>query len=62
MEDPVSAEAAQDEIVDVLNHALVLASVLDIDLDQAFEAKLAKNAAKYPVGGDHSAMRGMASP
>lgn len=59
MDDPASAQAASDEIVDVLNYALALAARLGIDLDAAIESKLARNAAKYPVGGDESAMRGV---
>ncbi len=59
MNDPLLAEAARDEVIDVLNYLLVLADRLQIDLAAALEAKLAKNAAKYPVGGDHAAMRGI---
>lgn len=39
-----------DEIADVQIYLLILASRLEIDVEQAVEAKMAKNAAKYPVG------------
>lgn len=46
---PANREAASDEIADVLAYLLQVADGLDIDVEQAFTAKLAKNAAKYPV-------------
>ncbi|KFF59630.1 nucleotide pyrophosphohydrolase [Cryobacterium sp. MLB-32] len=46
---PANREAASDEIADVLAYLLQVADGLDIDLEEAFTAKLAKNAAKYPV-------------
>lgn len=55
---PGSAETArsakkrpeiEDEIADVVIYALEFANVCGIDLAAAIEAKLAKNAAKYPV-------------
>lgn len=42
-------EALADELADVLHSVLLLAHELRIDLPAAFEAKLAKVAAKYPV-------------
>lgn len=38
-----------DELADVLWWVLVLAEKFDIDMTQAFEKKLEKNAVKYPV-------------
>jgi NTP pyrophosphatase (non-canonical NTP hydrolase) len=38
-----------EEMADVLAYLLRLASVLEIDLSQAFQAKMLKNAIKYPV-------------
>ena len=42
-------EAVRQEMADVLIYLVSLANCLDIDLLQAAEAKLAINAAKYPV-------------
>ena len=42
-------EAVGEEIADVFYWLLLLANKLDIDLVDAFEAKMRKNAAKYPV-------------
>ena len=42
-------EHISDELADVAYYALLLAHDLDIDLSQALAAKLAKNAAKYPI-------------
>lgn len=39
----------EDEIADVVIYALEFANVCGIDLAAAIEAKLAKNAEKYPV-------------
>ncbi len=39
----------EDEIADVVIYALEFANVCGIDLAAAIEAKLGKNAAKYPV-------------
>lgn len=44
-------EAVGDEIADVLIYLTELADVLDIDLLAAARQKIAKNARKYPVGG-----------
>ncbi len=38
-----------DEVADILCYVLALANVAEIDLAAALDAKLAKNAAKYPV-------------
>jgi dCTP diphosphatase len=42
-------EKIEDELADVVIYALEFANIGGIDLAQAIEAKLAKNAAKYPV-------------
>ena len=42
-------EAVSDELADVFCYLLALANELDIDLSQAVEAKMIKNAAKYPA-------------
>jgi NTP pyrophosphatase (non-canonical NTP hydrolase) len=39
----------RDELADVLHSALLLAEDLKVDLGVALEAKLAKDALKYPV-------------
>ncbi len=47
--DPKKREQIEDEIADVVIYALEFANIGGIDLAKAIEAKLAKNAAKYPV-------------
>jgi NTP pyrophosphatase (non-canonical NTP hydrolase) len=47
--DPARREGIADELADVANHLLNLCNVLDIDLSDAFQAKLVKNAVKYPA-------------
>src|SRR5690349_24771506 len=42
-------QQVQDELADVLHSVLLLASDLKIDLGEALEQKLAKDAQKYPV-------------
>ncbi len=42
-------ERFADELADVQNLLLLLVDAVGIDLSAAFAAKLAKNAAKYPV-------------
>ena len=42
-------EKIEDELADIVIYALEFANIGKIDLAQAIEAKLAKNAAKYPV-------------
>lgn len=42
-------KAIGEEMSDVLAYLLRLASVLEIDLVDAFQAKIAKNAIKYPA-------------
>jgi NTP pyrophosphatase (non-canonical NTP hydrolase) len=49
--DPAKREAVADELADVAILLMNLSLSLDIDLSEAFTAKLAKNALKYPAGG-----------
>ena len=49
MRDPQRAEAVRDELADIFYYVLRLADVLDLDLLEAAEAKLAKNERRYPV-------------
>src|SRR5262245_49941113 len=48
--DPARREALADELADVTFQLLNLSLALDIDLSDAFRAKLVKNAKKYPAG------------
>jgi NTP pyrophosphatase (non-canonical NTP hydrolase) len=48
-DDPAKREAVADEIADVANYLLTLSYTLGIDLSEAIQAKVAKNALKYPV-------------
>ena len=47
--DPSRRDAIAEEIADVGCYLLSLANALEIDLSDAIEAKLARNAAKYPA-------------
>ena len=47
--DPARRDAIADEMADVCCYLLSLANALDIDLSGAVEAKLVKNAEKYPA-------------
>lgn len=47
--DPKKREKIEDELADVVIYALEFANIGGIDLSKAIEAKLTKNAAKYPV-------------
>lgn len=49
MNDPKKRELIEDELADVVIYAMEFANIGGIDLARAIEAKLAKNAAKYPV-------------
>lgn len=42
-------DAVRDELADVLHSLLLLANDLQVDLPEALEQKLIKDAAKYPV-------------
>jgi len=46
---PEKLSEAADEMADVLCYLLAMANELGVDLAAALEAKMAKNAAKYPV-------------
>lgn len=46
---PAQREHLSEEMADVLLYLLCLADVAGVDLSQAVEAKLAINAARYPV-------------
>jgi NTP pyrophosphatase (non-canonical NTP hydrolase) len=48
-EDKYDKEEVNEELADVLNYCLQLATVLHVDVKEIVEAKLAKNAKKYPV-------------
>ena len=47
--EPASREALRDECADVLLYLLLIADSADIDLAAAARAKIARNAAKYPI-------------
>ena len=47
--DPKKRGKIEDELADVVIYALEFANIGKIDLAKAIEAKLAQNAAKYPV-------------
>lgn len=49
LRDPKKREKIEDELADVVIYALEFANIGGIDLAGAIGAKLAKNAAKYPV-------------
>jgi len=46
---PEARAAVEEEMADVLLYLVRLADRLDVDLEQAARAKLARNAMKYPV-------------
>ncbi|WP_309397336.1 nucleotide pyrophosphohydrolase [Cerasicoccus maritimus] len=48
-QDPKRRIDIEDELADVVIYALEFANVTGIDLTAAIEAKMAKNATKYPV-------------
>lgn len=47
--EPKLKEKLGEELVDVFAYALVLCDAINVDLTQAFFAKMEKNAKKYPV-------------
>ncbi len=47
--DPVRRGQIADEIADVCCYLLSLVNALDLDLSEAVQSKLVKNAAKYPA-------------
>ncbi len=46
---PETRAAVEEEMADVLLYLVRLADKLDVDLEQAARAKMARNAEKYPV-------------
>jgi NTP pyrophosphatase (non-canonical NTP hydrolase) len=46
---PATRAAVEEEMADVLLYLVRLADKLDVDLEQAARAKMARNAEKYPV-------------
>lgn len=50
-------EALRDECADVLLYLLLIAEKAGIDLEQAAQAKLDKNAAKYPIDKSYGSSR-----
>jgi NTP pyrophosphatase (non-canonical NTP hydrolase) len=49
MADPASATRVREEMADVLAYLLQMADVLDVDLEQALNAKIETNRRKYPA-------------
>ena len=49
VKDSVKKNQVSDELADVLIYCLGFSDVLDIDISDAIERKLRKNAEKYPV-------------
>jgi dCTP diphosphatase len=47
--DAAKREAIADELADVFCHLLNLSMALEIDLSEALQAKMVKNALKYPA-------------
>jgi dCTP diphosphatase len=47
--DPAKRQAVAEELADVACHLFNLCNALDIDLSEAVQAKMVKNAIKYPV-------------
>ena len=48
-EQPDKVAAAAEELADVVSYALAMANELGIDIAAAMEAKMVKNAQKYPA-------------
>lgn len=46
---PATRQAIAEEMADVASYLLALCNVLQLDLSDAVQAKMAKNAQKYPV-------------
>jgi NTP pyrophosphatase (non-canonical NTP hydrolase) len=55
--DSTAREALRDECADVLIYLLLIAERAGIDLEDAARAKLAKNAARYPVETSYGSSR-----
>jgi NTP pyrophosphatase (non-canonical NTP hydrolase) len=47
--DPAKLAAVAEELADVLSYSLAMANTLGIDLASTIEAKMVKNAKKYPA-------------
>lgn len=47
--DEYDLEHVREELADVLTYCVDLADKLDVDMDEIIQAKMKKNAAKYPV-------------
>lgn len=47
--EPLTAQAVEDELADVLMYLVRLSSVLGVDLNKAVTSKLALNGLKYPA-------------
>jgi len=47
--DPLKLAAVAEELADVMSYSLAMANTLGIDLAATIEAKMAKNAEKYPA-------------
>ena len=47
--DEYDLEHVKEELADVLTYCVDLADKLDLDMDEIIQAKVKKNAAKYPV-------------
>jgi NTP pyrophosphatase (non-canonical NTP hydrolase) len=48
-EDPRLKQAASEELCDILTYLLRLSDILEVNLPEALELKLAQNGRKYPV-------------
>lgn len=48
-EEPKSLEDLKEELADVLSYCLMMAQHYDLDLETILEAKIKKNALKYPT-------------
>jgi NTP pyrophosphatase (non-canonical NTP hydrolase) len=48
-EDKYDKEEVNEELADVINYCLQLATVLHVNVKEIVEAKLEKNAKKYPI-------------
>ena len=44
----------QDELADILTYLLMLADVLEINLETAIQQKISENAKKYPADGENT--------
>ena len=48
-DNPITAQAVKDELADILFYLVRLASILDLDLNEAAIQKLKINSLKYPI-------------